>query len=269
MKETRFPSMSLPNGFRVGIYSTIDEGNKAAARTDGSNAMLDFANDALVAWGAGSVARKAYVTQLEVLTGIVRKFVNKATKTVGKTTKSYSTTDGGESENKYGARIIALLTTGDTSVKPEAYTALKLTSGKANAEATVLAALQAFADNLVVAPAVIDPTTKAVTTSELRGVFNVDAKEVERTQKEAALAKRYIDAAATIIKNNSQDKWVATFTKENIVFADFKQVAKPGASQEDIDALATVNNTNLALAIKEREDRVRKAAEAKAAATYV
>lgn len=260
MKEARFPSSGLTLGFRIGVYTTIDEGDKAAG-TPG--AMLDFANAALMAWGAGAQARKAYVKQLEDLTGVVRKFgLVKLKNDATKTRKSYSTPDGGESENKFTDRVTALLQKGDTSIKPEAFKTLALTVGAANSEEAVAAALQKFADNLLVTPA-------ADGKPEVRGVFNVDAKEVERTQKAEALAQRYKDAAANIIKNDSQTKWIATFTKENITFSSFVTVAPSGADEATVTAVADTNAYNLAMAIRERELAKIRAEQEKRSKEYV
>lgn len=242
MKESRFPSMGLPTGFRVGVFESIDEGDKQAGRP---GAMLDAANDSAVAWGAGSEARKKYVAKLETLTKVVRKFVAKKTK-AGKATKTYSSSEGGESEGNYGKRIRALLIKGDTSVDTNAFTALKLASGKANDEATVDAALQSLADSL--------------------GIFNADLKEAEKSRKVEALAQRYKDAATNIITNKSEAKWVATFTKEGIAFTPFTTPAT--GTPDEILAIQAANHIALATAIKAREHKKNEDAEKKRQAEY-
>lgn len=242
MKESRFPSMGLLTGFRVGIFETIAEGDQQAGRP---GAMLDAANDSAIAWGAGSDARKKYVAGLEKITGVARKFAAKKTK-AGKDTKSYSSSEGGESEGTYGKRIRALLITGDKSISEAAYTHFKMHHGKANADVAVDGALQSFADSL--------------------GVFNADLKEAEKSRKAETLAQRYKDAAANIITNGSQAKWIATFTKEQIVFNPFTVTATGTADEQA--AILDANSSNLAYAIKAREHKKNEEAEKKRQAEY-
>lgn len=243
MKESRFPSMGLLLGFRVGVFETIAEGDTQAGR---AGAMLDAANDSAVAWGAGAQGRKAFVAALEKLTTVARKFATKKSKDGTKDLKSYSSSEGGESENSYGKRIRALLVKGDTSIADAAFTTLKLSKGKVNDEKAVDSALQTLADSL--------------------GRFDVDLKEAEKTRKAETLAQRYKDAAANIITNGSQKKWVDTFTKEQIAFNNFL-VAPTGTADEQAAILAS-NAENLAFAIKAREHKKNEEAEKKRQAEY-
>jgi len=74
------------------------------------------------------------------------------------------------------------------------------------------------------------------------GAFKGDAKKQLRIPSPKALPKYALQGAENIIANKSEAKWVKTFTNEGILFEDFQT--------KD----AAVNATNLARAIKARED---------------
>lgn len=275
MNETRFDSLGLKTGFRIGIYASPADLDKAAGRP---GATLDFANSALVAWGAGAQARRAMVDQLESTTKIIRKFRLYDNKAKTAKLKSYSG-EGAETESEYVNRVRAYLmltakpdkmTTEEYALAQAAQKHFKITATDIAArQEQVESALQHFADTLQVPTGENDPEGKPIT--KPTGIFNVNAAEAERSQRVEALAQKYLNAAATILEQENKvggrvKHWMGVFEKEQIAHAPFNTPAK-GTDEEKLAASET-NKTNLALAIKARELAKQRAEEAKRAAEY-
>lgn len=228
MESVYAPSLSLPKGVPCSVFSTIEELDTQAGV---KGQTLKLANLYLRQKGCLVDGRDYLAEQVMTLS----KFPMK-TKKVDVKDKDGKVTgqkdEPTETEGEYIKRLRASVAKGDLKIE-----------GVTGATPEALAAAELAWEQTIL---------------DKHGPFVADAKAAERTGKAKNPPQYAMNGATAIIEKGgaaSVKKWITTFKTEGISYLPFDTAPAKDADDATKAAVLATNKTNLAWAIKAREDK--------------
>ena len=233
--ETRFSSLGLKDGFRFGIYPSVEVITEDLG-ADASKKITEIVNRQLAAHTTATQARDQFTTDIERVTGF--KYLTEEVEGKGKNAGKTRTVPA-ENEKEYVNRFRKACVEGLTfHPASDLGTKTESAAGEEDGEVSIAEQLKHLAHSH--AHSTADEIEAWLQTLANLRLYNLDARVTERTAKEKGLPKYALEGAAAIYAAGAERiaYWRKRFSKNGVALAEF-DITDEAAKESNLKTLAT------------------------------